>query len=317
VFTLGVAQSQRDHGRGKGADEMVIQHWSCDPYILVVAVIVGLHKLGLHRLEQRCEANRPTPLRLRSLAFYSGLALLLLAVTSPLDYWADKYFYVHMIQHILIMFFAPILIVIGEPWLPLIYALPPRVRRAVVRTISNDLWARPLRVAGHFLSKGWVAVVVFNVVMVVWHIPVLLDLAVRNEFVRIWLMHSTFFLAGVFFWLQIIPSVPFRPRLSALGQIWAIVMTNIVMIVLAMAMSIFSNSSWFSVYNHVHGVTLSPFADQQIGAAILWVCGDFWAVPALFVVIRKAIEEVGSGEALVDALLRGRPRPGSPGAAGG
>jgi cytochrome c oxidase assembly factor CtaG len=296
---------------------VVIQHWSFDPYILVVAVLVGLHELGLYRLEQRFEPDGANKRRPRSLAFYSGLALLLLAVTSPLDYWADKYFYVHMVQHILIMFFAPILIVIGEPWLPLIYGVPSGVRRVFGRAISNDSWARPLRSTGRLLSKGWVAVVVFNVVMVMWHIPVLLDLAVKNEFVRIWLMHSSFFLAGVFFWLQVIPSFPFRPTLSALGQIWAILTTNIVMIVLAMAMSIFSNSSWFSVYNHVHGVTLSPFADQQIGAAILWVCGDFWAVPALFVVIRRAIEEVGSGEALFDALLRGRSRPGSPGAAGG
>jgi putative membrane protein len=284
-------------------------HWSFDPFLVVVAIIVCLNELGLRILRRRSERGRSRKRRIRSLAFYGGLALLLLAVVSPIDYWSDDYFFVHMVEHILIMFFAPVLIVIGAPWIPLVHGLPVRIRRRLGRAVLLGAWARPLRAAGRFLSDGWVAVLLFNVVMVVWHVPALFDLSENNQSVHIWLMHSSFFVTGVMFWLQIIPSHPFKPKLSSVGQVSAIILTNVVMFVLAMALSIFTNSSWYPVYNHISGVSLSPFADQQIGAAILWVCGDFWAIPALVVVIRRAIAEEGDASSFIDRVLHRPPIP--------
>ena len=139
--------------------------------MIVVAVVVAWHEVGLARLARRSRHSRTVERRRRSFFFYGGLAVLLLAVVSPIDYWADDYFFAHMIEHILIMFFAPILIVAGAPWLPLVHAFPVAVRRRFGRAVLLGTWARPLRALGRFVTNGVFAVVLFNVVMVTWHLP--------------------------------------------------------------------------------------------------------------------------------------------------
>jgi putative membrane protein len=289
----------------------ITHNWSFDPFLLVVAAIVLAHEVGLARLRRRSVPSRTRRRRLRALAFYAGLGVLLLAVESPLDYWSSDYFFVHMLEHLLIAFYAPILIVAGAPWIPLLFALPVGTRRRVGRAFLIGAWSPLWHALGRVVMNRWFALISFNMVMVLWHIPAAFDLAERNQVVHIWLMHGSFLVTGILFWLQIIPSHPMRPKASPVWQAGAIIGTNIVMFVLAMALSILSATSWYQVYAHLPGVTLSPFADQQIGAAILWVCGDFWAVPALVVVIRRAIDQEGSLSEVLDRLVRRDGHAGS------
>jgi putative membrane protein len=278
-------------------------NWSFDPFLIVAIILVAWHEVGLARLARRSRPERSRERRLRSAWFYSGLAVLLIAVESPIDYWSDSYFFVHMIQHLLLMFAAPVLIVAGAPWQPLLDGLPGRLGRDATREVLTGGWSRPVRAVGGFLLRPWVAMVLFNAVMILWHLPGPFDLAYRNQTAHIWLMHGSFFAVGVLFWMQFIPSAPFRIRMSRPAQMLALLLTNVQMWILAMSMSILAQASWYPVYNHIPGINLSPFADQQIGAGILWVCGDFWAIPAMLYVVRHLIAEDGSVGSAVDRIL--------------
>jgi putative membrane protein len=287
----------------------LVNHWSFDPFLIVALTVAAWHEIGLWRLAQRSRPERTRERRRRSLWFYAGLVVLLLAVQSPIDYWADSYFFVHMVQHLLLAFAAPSLIVAGAPWQPLLDALPGRSGRTVTRGVLAGGWSRPLRAAGAFVLRPWVSIGLFNAAMIVWHLPGPYDLAANNSMVHIWVMHSSYFLAGILFWLQYIPSPPFRREMPLLSRASGLIVTNVVMIGLAMGLSIFANHPVYAVYAHVPGVSLPPFADQQIGAAVLWVCGDFWAVPAMITIVRQLIEAEGSVGFAIDRMLsRGAAR---------
>ncbi len=111
----------------------VLNNWSFDPFLVVAVLVAAWHEAGLWQLARRSRPQRSRQRRLRSACFYAGLAAALLAIESPIDYLADDYFFVHMIQHLLLMFAAPTLIVAGAPWQPLLAALPARLGRAATR----------------------------------------------------------------------------------------------------------------------------------------------------------------------------------------
>ena len=126
----------------------VLDHWSFDPFLIVAIVVAAWYEIGLRRLALRSRPERTRQRRLRSVAFYGGLGVLLITVDSPIDYWSDQYFSVHMIQHLLLSFAAPTLIVAGAPWQPLLDALPRRLGQRATRSAVRDRWSRPLRAAG-------------------------------------------------------------------------------------------------------------------------------------------------------------------------
>lgn len=285
----------------------LLHHWSYEPLAPCVLVAAVWHELGLHRLLRRTRRDRVRARRLRSLWFYAGLAIVLVAVVSPLEHWGYDYFYIHTVQHLLLMFAAPTLIVAGAPWQPLLLAVPLRARRRALRGLLHDGSARPLRIAGRWLTRPLVVVGMFNVVMVGSQVPAFFDLSERNRFVHVWVVNGGMLFTGVLFWLLMVASPPLRMRARPGVQAVALLSTNFVMWVLAMAMTLFTHHSWYSVYDHVPGVGLSPFGDQQVGAGILWVCGDLWAVPALIIALRQLIaREAGALDAAVERMLGAR-----------
>jgi cytochrome c oxidase assembly factor CtaG len=138
--------------------------------------------------------------------------------------------------------------------------------------------------------------------MIFWHLPVIFNWASFHDWALNWLMAPSFLLAGLLFWRVILPAHPSPPRGSPRAQLAAIVVTGFEMLVLAMAMSIFTKTPWYSANILLHGHA-AALRDQRWAAGILWVCGDFWAMPALVLVGYRVYGKEGGISASFERAL--------------
>ena len=219
----------------------------------------------------------------------------------------------HMIGHVIVMFLVPIGLVLSGTARSWWWLLPVDSRRQVLRWWNVD---RNVRVPKFFFNPISAALVL-NVVMVTSHIPAVFDASMEHRWEMDYLLEPSFLLSGLFFFHFIVSSSPRKNKVGIRLQLFMVLSTMLEMLVMAMSLSIFSNSAWYAVMKPMEGMSnmnmagmsmptttlLQAFHQQQLAAGVLWVCGDFWAVPCLIFIIRRLANR--NGGSLFNALNRG------------
>ena len=219
----------------------------------------------------------------------------------------------HMIGHVIVMFLVPIGLILSGTARSWWWLLPVDSRRKVLRWWNVD---RDVRVPKFFFNPISAALVL-NAVMVASHIPSVFDASMEHQWGMDYLLEPSFLLSGLFFFHFIVSSSPRKNKVGIRLQLFMILSTMLEMLVMAMSLSIFSNSAWYAVMKPMAGMTnmnmagmtmpattlLEAFHQQQLAAGVLWVCGDFWAVPCLILIIRRLANR--NGGSLFNALNRG------------
>src|SRR4051794_33923755 len=80
---------------------------------IVVGLVAAAGAYGLGARQQW--ASRPTTGFAAALAFFAGIAVLAVALLSPLDGAAHRALWVHMVQHVLLISVAAPLLAAGRP----------------------------------------------------------------------------------------------------------------------------------------------------------------------------------------------------------
>lgn len=205
----------------------------------------------------------------------------------------------HMIAHILTMFILPIGIV-GSSFIRSLWWIPSvETRRRLLKWwYLKRTWRAP-----KWLFNPITATIVLNAVMVSSHMPVDFDFMMEHTWMMQWVVEPAFLFSGLFFFHFIVGSPPRRNRVKPSLQLIALAVTMFEMLFLAMSMSIFTSTSWYSAMVPRAGMPYMPgmattaavaFSQQRLAAGILWICGDGWAIPCFVTVGRRIIKRDGS-----------------------
>ena len=245
---------------------MIIDRWTLDVPLawdrwnVHLSVAAGLALLG--GLYVYLGGLRSAPRHVAS--FVGALVVLFLALNGPLHNLSDSYlFSAHMAQHLLLTLVFPPLLLYGTPAWVVRPLLRPRWIMAVARVAT-----RPL-----------MAAIIFSVPIVIWHVPVLYEAALRHHNLHI-VQHLVFLSTAVIMWWPVLSPIPELPRAQHLVQLLYLFLLGIPMSVTG-ALITLSDSVLYPFYATAPRVGgLSPLDDQQIGGLLMWVLGGLmlWIV---------------------------------------
>jgi putative membrane protein len=259
----------------------IFAEWS-PPIVLTGALIVSgsVYARGWVAIRR----TRPVQFPLWRLgAFLLGLAIIWLAIASPLDGFADALLSAHMMEHLLLMSFAPPLLVLGYPVVPLLRGLP---RGITVYLLGPLIRMEPLRQLGHFIIAPLVAWLAMNLVFLGWHVPAAYDFALEHER---WhqFEHVCFLGTSILFWWPVIRPWPTRGNFAGWLLLLYLVMADIVNTVLS-AFLVFCDRPVYGYYlREPNAFHISPLADQRAGAVVMWVIGSLiFLIPVIVLTVR-------------------------------
>jgi len=214
---------------------------------------------------------------LRALAFYSGAAIMLLALVSPLHAGADRLLSLHMLQHVALTTLGPPLVLLG-------------LSREMLEPLSRPGF---LNRAARLLTNPLIAAAIYMVNMWLWHAPQMYQLALTEEWAHA-TMHIAFMAAGFIYWWPVLQSVP--SRLSEGGKLFYLFATGMPMGLLALLL-IASNGVVYSHYeNSERLLGLSPVEDQQVAGVIMGALGEFAGFIAITWLFFRYIDREGMDE---------------------
>lgn len=228
-------------------------HWHNEPMLVGGVVLAGwIYALLAGPWRARIAPGEPFP-RGRAVLFYTGLALFYLSVGSPLDQIGERFlFWVHMVQHLLLVYVVALMILIALPVWMVDWMLRPMLIRKCWFVLT-----RPVPAAAIYVGT-----------LSLWHFPELYEWALRVKLAHIF-QHLTFVAAAIVMWWPLFgPSRLVRP-IAYGAQMLYVFCIGVLQTPLGAFLAYVKEPLYPTYAFAPRLMNLSPVDDQILGGAIM------------------------------------------------
>ncbi|PIE81897.1 MAG: hypothetical protein CSA11_01935 [Chloroflexi bacterium] len=283
-------------------NKAILLSWNWRAEIIIVLVLAGtLYTRGWVLLRRRTKpykrkrrGGQPYPLTAvwRLIFYLLGIFVVGIALMSPIDVLGGQLFFMHMVQHVLLIMIAPAFILSANPMACTLWGMPTRVRKPVGKGLSFILhseskyrgWIRTATSPG-IVWLAWVIVVIG------WHDPQMYNWALVNETAHDF-EHITFFAVSMLYWWHITGAGPrIHKQFKLIGRI-AFTILAIPPNMLTGIVIAFSRNVIYTYYLGVPRIwNVDAMTDQIWSGVIMWVPGSMMYIIAALVLIAQLLSE--------------------------
>jgi cytochrome c oxidase assembly factor CtaG len=186
-----------------------------------------------------------------------GVLAIYVATGTPIHDLSEQYLLsMHMVQHLMLTLVAPPLLIAGMPgWL--------------WQAMLSGRWVLPV---ARVLLHPLVAFGVFNFLIVITHLPFVMDYALREHWFH-FVVHAGLVGSAMMMWWPVVGGIPELPRLTYPYQMAYLFVQSILPAVIASFIT-FSETAVYDFYEQAPRIWhISAVEDQQLAGGIMKMSG--------------------------------------------
>ncbi len=257
--------------------------WEFSPTFLICFVLAGWLFVRGQRVRKVSVA--------RQVLFWSGMVLLYLSMHTLLDYYAERMFFMHRIQHLVLHHLGPLVLMAAYPG-SVMRAGMPIAWRVRLRRFNQTL---PGRAILAILTNPIFVPALFVFLVLIWLIP-----SVQFYSMLDWrlyrIMNWSVVISGFMYWNLILDRRPCPPAaMSPGGRVISPIVTMAPQMV-AGAIIAFTERDLYPLFDLCgRAIPMSAQTDQSIGGITMWVPAAMTEVVGLLIALRNLMRLSASG----------------------